>query len=252
MIRFAWHFSASGPWWTCTSWNWGRLRRKVHAPQEGLEVGVGIVEEIDEGEGDVVYFKPTIYNSLFWNRNLMEVPMKRMVILTGTVIFGLVVGCSMQAEKTDQELIAEAESAGVKAITQNATIKTSDGKVLREGTNDWTCYPGTEAMGPMCNQAQWDSLLGAYMKKEPIEIKELSVSYMLAGEGEAIGVSNTDPFASEPTDDNDWVKEGPHLMILVPNAETLEGLSTDTKDPVYVMWKGTPYAHIMVKISEDE
>ncbi len=178
--------------------------------------------------------------------------MKRMVILTGTVIFGLVVGCSMQAEKTDQELIAEAESAGVKAITQNATIKTSDGKVLREGTNDWTCYPGTEAMGPMCNQAQWDSLLGAYMKKEPIEIKELSVSYMLAGEGEAIGVSNTDPFATEPTDDNDWVKEGPHLMILVPNAETLEGLSTDPKDPVYVMWKGTPYAHIMVKLSEDK
>ncbi len=178
--------------------------------------------------------------------------MKRMVILAGTVIFGLVVGCSMLAEKTDAELIAEAESAGGKAITKDATIKTSDGTVLRQGTNDWTCYPGSAAMGPMCNQAQWDALLGAYKKREPIEVKELSVSYMLAGEGEAIGVSNTDPFATKPTDDNDWVKEGPHLMILVPNPETLEGLSTDPKDPVYVMWKGTPYAHIMVKIAEDK
>ncbi len=178
--------------------------------------------------------------------------MKRMVFLAVSVFLCLMVASAAKAEKTDAELIAEAESAGVKAITRNATIKTSDGEVLRQGTNDWTCYPGSAAIGPMCNQAQWDALLGALMNREPIEVKELSVSYMLAGEGEAIGVSNTDPFATEPTADNDWVKEGPHLMILVPNAETLEGLSTDPEDPVYVMWKGTPYVHIMVKISEDE
>ncbi len=104
----------------------------------------------------------------------------------------------------------------------------------------------------MCNQAQWDAVLGAFMKKKPVDVKEFSISYMLAGEGEAIGVSNTDPFATEPTADNDWVREGPHLMILVPDAAALEGLSTDPSDPVYVMWKGTPYAHIMVKIAEEE
>ncbi len=104
----------------------------------------------------------------------------------------------------------------------------------------------------MCNRAQWDALLAALQKNEPIEVKEFSLSYMLAGEGDAIGVSNTDPFAMTPTDDNDWVKEGPHLMILVPDPAALEGLSTDPADPVYVMWKGTPYAHIMVKVSEDE
>ncbi len=75
---------------------------------------------------------------------------------------------------------------------------------------------------------------------------------MLAGEGDAIGVSNTDPYATEPTADNDWVKEGPHLMILMPDPATLEGLSTDPADPVYVMWKGTPYAHIMVRIAAEE
>ncbi len=125
-----------------------------------------------------------------------------------------------------------------------------DGKVLRTGTNGWICYPGTKVIGPMCNQRQWDDLLSAMMNKKPIDVKELSISYMLAGEGDALGVSNKDPYATEPTDDNDWVKEGPHLMILVPDPALLEGLSTDPKDPVYVMWKGTPYAHIMVKTEE--
>ena len=89
-------------------------------------------------------------------------------------------------------------------------------------------------------------------KREPIDVKEFSVSYMLAGEGDAIGVSNSDPFATDPATKDDWVKEGPHLMILVPDPAILEGLSTDPKDPVYVMWKGTPYAHIMVKVAKEK
>jgi hypothetical protein len=178
--------------------------------------------------------------------------MKRMVFLAVSIFLCLMMTSAAKAEKSEAELIAEAESAGVKALTKNATIKTSDGKVLRQGSNDWTCYAASAATGPMCNQAQWDALFGALKKREPIKVKKLSVSYMLAGEGEATGASNTDPFATKPTTDSDWVKEGPHLMILVPNPEILEGLSTDPKDPVYVMWKGTPYAHIMVKISEDK
>jgi hypothetical protein len=75
---------------------------------------------------------------------------------------------------------------------------------------------------------------------------------MLAGEGNALGVSNSDPYAAEPEKSNDWVKEGPHLMIVVPDTGIPEGMSTNPSDPVYVMWKGTPYAHIMVKISADK
>ncbi len=52
-------------------------------------------------------------------------------------------------------------------------------------------------------------------------------------------------------------KEGPPLMILVPDPAVLEGLSTDPQDPAYVLWKGTPYAHtsyahIMLKIAKDK
>ena len=163
----------------------------------------------------------------------------------------LVTACA-QTQASDVELIADAESAAPESVTKNATIKTSDGRVLRQGSNSWTCYPGSGAIGPMCNQAQWDELIGAVMAKEPIDVQKFSLSYMMAGEGEALGVSNVDPFATEPTDDNQWVKEGPHLMILVPDQTALEGLSTDPNDPVYVMWKDTPYAHIMVKVGEQE
>ena len=163
----------------------------------------------------------------------------------------LVTGCA-QTQASDVELIAEAESAAPESVTKNATIKTSDGRVLRQGSNSWTCYPGSGAIGPMCNQAQWDELIGAVMAKAPIDVQKFSLSYMMAGEGEALGVSNVDPFATEPTDQNQWVKEGPHLMILVPDQTALEGLSTDPNDPVYVMWKDTPYAHIMVKVGEEE
>ncbi len=90
------------------------------------------------------------------------------------------------------------------------------------------------------------------MNKGEFEPDQFSVSYMLAGEGTALGVSNSDPYATDPEKSHDWVKEGPHLMIVVPDRAMLEGVSTDPNDPVYVMWKDTPYAHIMVKIAEDE
>lgn len=149
-------------------------------------------------------------------------------------------------------LIKNALSAAPPSITDGAAVKDSDGNVLREGTNGWTCYPGNQAIGAMCNEAKWDELLSALGSKQPFVADEFSISYMLAGEGEAIGVSNSDPFASDPHVHGDFVKEGPHLMIIIPDKEILSSLSTDPSDPVYVMWKDTPYAHIMVKIAPDE
>ena len=92
----------------------------------------------------------------------------------------------------------------------------------------------------------------AMLNKQEFSPDTFSVSYMLAGEGSAIGNSNSDPYATEPENSDDWIKEGPHLMIVVPNRAMLEGMSRDTSDPVYVMWADTPYAHVMVKIAADE
>jgi hypothetical protein len=39
-------------------------------------------------------------------------------------------------------------------------------------------------------------------------------------------------------------------MILVPDPKMLEGISTDPQSGgPYVMYKGTPYAHIMVPVA---
>lgn len=176
--------------------------------------------------------------------------MKRPLLASG-FLFGLLL--STQALSDDKAAtIASAESAGPKSVTANATIKAADGTVLRKGTNNYTCYPQQESIGPMCNEPVWDGLISAMMNKQDYSPDKFSVSYMLAGEGTALGVSNSDPYASDPNMAHDWVKEGPHLMIVVSDKSILEGLSRNPEDPVYVMWGDTPYAHIMVKIAADE
>ena len=69
--------------------------------------------------------------------------------------------------------------------------------------------------------------------------------YMLAGGTDA---SNTDPYATWPVPGNNWVETGPHMMV-VGSQSVLQGYSAqpkpDTKVP-YVMWSGTPYAHLMI------
>ncbi|MFQ5562899.1 MAG: hypothetical protein ACE5FO_04955 [Parvularculaceae bacterium] len=175
--------------------------------------------------------------------------MRVSAILVGLMAIGG--GALVAAQAGDNKaLIHSAMSAGPASLTENATIKDNDGNVLREGANGWTCYPEAETIGPMCNDAQWDALIAAVQSRQPFEATGFGVSYMLAGEGDAIGTSNKDPYATEPTEDNDWVKEGPHMMLIVPDPAMLEKLSTDPRDPVYVMWKDTPYAHVMVRIAE--
>jgi hypothetical protein len=161
-------------------------------------------------------------------------------------------GSSLAFADNKSEMIANAESAAPIAVTANATIKAPDGTVLRKGSNSYTCYPQQGIIGPMCNDAIWDALINAMMNKKEFKANKFSVSYMLAGEGSALGFSNSDPYAKDPQKSDDWVKEGPHLMIIVPDRAMLEGLSTDPKDPVYVMWKNTPYAHIMVKVAAEK
>ena len=176
--------------------------------------------------------------------------MKKPVVYL-VAVFGALWGSSAWSDD-NAALIANAESAGPASVTTNATIKAPDGTVLRQGSNSYTCYPQQDMIGPMCNEAVWDELIQSMLNKREFTPTSLSVSYMLAGEGNAIGVSNSDPYASDPAKSEDWIKEGPHLMIIVPDRAMLEGLSTDPSDPVYVMWKDTPYAHIMVKIAADE
>jgi hypothetical protein len=163
----------------------------------------------------------------------------------------------MPAKKMDGNAakVQRALAAGPADMTKGAAVVEVDAKgamhELRKGTNAWTCMLlATGESGPseaMCGDKSWMDWGDAYMAKKPPTTKTLGVAYMLKGDN---GASNTDPYATGPTATNDWVVSPAHLMLLVPDTKLLDGLPTDshTGGP-FVMWKGTPYAHVMVPIT---
>jgi hypothetical protein len=172
-------------------------------------------------------------------------------ILTTLLSVGCVLGGVASASAADkQAMIDDAISAAPDRIAKKATIMDWAGNTLQKGTNGFTCFPtppNLKGTAPMCLDKPWMAWADAWMNKKPFKASGVGTAYMLAGDG---GASNIDPFAKEATADNQWIVEGPHLMTIVPDAAALEGISTDSKNGgPYVMWKGTPYAHIMIPTS---
>src|SRR5581483_3326141 len=122
---------------------------------------------------------------------------------------------------TDAQKIALAMSAGPAEIAKNATIidmtdmPGGQMKQLREGTNGWVCYAHIGA--PMCLDKEWQKWAEAWMSKGQPKIEGTGIGYMLRGDQ---GASNVDAYATDPKSGGPWV-----------------------------MWKGTPYAHVMVPVS---
>ena len=150
-------------------------------------------------------------------------------------------------------LVTDALSAAHPEMAAAAKVVDWDGNVLKEGTGAYTCLPSPEGLlgaggaAPMCMDHHWMGWADAWANHKEFTAGGLGISYMLAGDG---GASNIDPYATGETPDNQWVTEGPHLMIIVPDAAMLEGISTDPQNGgPYVMWKGTPYAHVMVPVN---
>lgn len=166
----------------------------------------------------------------------------RVVALVTVGLF--LVTSSLQAQ---EKQIKKAMSAAPLSISADATIMDGEGNVLREGTNGWTCM--SSELGAMCLDEPWMNWLEAYMGKTEPTITKIGFGYMLDG---GVGGSNTDPYATEKTADNEWLPDdGPHIMIVVPDAAALAGLPThpDAGGP-WVMYRGTAFAHIMVPIED--
>lgn len=152
------------------------------------------------------------------------------------------------AEESKEAKIARARSAAPERISADATVVDIDGTVLAEGTNRWTCIPGVMPGDdhPLCNDEVWMKLLAAMGKEEGFQTDRVGVSYMLQGD---MHVNNADPADKEPSEGETWIQEGPHLMVVFPDAKTLEAFPDDPgQGGPYVMWKDTPYAHIMVPV----
>lgn len=157
---------------------------------------------------------------------------------------------AQHAAMSDEELLTKLKGAAPAEVLDHATIlnMAPDGKtkVVREGNNGWTCMdPGG---APMCGDKGAMEWAKAWQTKAAAPQK-LGFIYMLRGDD---GTSNTDPFAHTQTPDNNWVKTGPHVMIVGGEAKSMmQGYPRDSKanpDRPYVMWPGTPYEHLMLPV----
>lgn len=143
--------------------------------------------------------------------------------------------------------IARALSAGPASVTGRATVADMDAKgnmtVLRKGTNGWTCLAGHKGVvgdDPMCVDAAAMQWAAAYFgHKRPTNTKP-GIAYMLAG---GTDWSASDPYATSGTP----IHEPPHWMMLWPFDAKATGLPTTPKDTgTWIMYAGTPYAHLMI------
>ena len=184
-----------------------------------------------------------------------------LLVVVGTVAFGLARSAPV-ASQDDADAAAKIEnamSAALSTISANATIldwETDDAGnfvVLREGSNDWSCFPditSTPGNDPQCNDQAWMDWTYALFAGEEPNITVPGLAYMLQGGSDA---SNTDPAATEPAAGEDWVSSPPHVMLLLPGDLDQSVFSTDhASGEPYIMWAGTPYEHIMMPAAEGE
>lgn len=152
--------------------------------------------------------------------------------------------------KDTETMIQQALSAAPAAIAKEATVMDWENHELRHGTNGWTCFPDmprSPGPDPMCLDRAWMDWADAWMNKRDPVVTGMGISYMLQGGSDA---SNSDPFATEPAPGSEWLDSGPHIMVLVPDRRLLDTLPTDPHSGgPWVMWKGTPYAHVMVPVA---
>jgi hypothetical protein len=159
------------------------------------------------------------------------------------------------AAPTDQQVIDSALTAAPASVGTNASVMTmtADGKMkmLKTGNNGFTCMadnPETPGPDPMCADVNAMEWIHAWIGHTAPPKGKVGFMYMLAGGTDA---SNTDPFATGPTATNNWIKTGPHIMIVGGDdafyAAYPKGAAPDTSAP-YVMWSGTPYQHLMAPV----
>lgn len=150
--------------------------------------------------------------------------------------------------ETKEAKIQRAMSAGPSEIARAAKIIDKDAQgrivVLREGSNGFTCMPGNpNVIGnpPMCSDGpsmQWAADFAAHKPKPTNTVP--GITYMLAG---ATQRSDSDPYdRTSPA-----ITVGPHWMIMWPFDPKATGLPATHRDTgAYIMWAGTPWAHLHV------
>ena len=172
--------------------------------------------------------------------------------LQATLAFAVLMASPVLAGDSDlkEEKIKRAMKAAPSMISDNALILDLDGSVLRQGSNGWTCYPGVpliaDSTDPMCNDPIWQAWIKADSEGKSYTTEKIGFSYMLAGDGL---VNNDDPGATDQNQGT-WIKEGPHIMLLLPKSALGDVPTTPAEPGPYVMWGESPMFHLMVPVAD--
>lgn len=150
--------------------------------------------------------------------------------------------------ETTRAKIERAMSAGPPQIARSATIIDKDTRDIRQfcmqARTSSLCMPGNpKVIGdpPMCADGpsmQWAADFAA-LKPKPTNAVP-GITYMLAG---ATQRSDSDPYDQTSL----GITVGPHWMIMWPFDAKATGLPTTHREAgAYIMWSGSPYAHVHI------
>jgi len=184
------------------------------------------------------------------------------VLLLGLGLSGSALAAGKHHAKSDgdhsikgmsqDQMIKTALGAAPWSIAKDATVMVpgADGKLteVKKGTNGFTCIPDIDGMpkpDPMCGDAasmQWanDLMSGAPKPANTVP----GVAYMAKG---GWHFEKDGKILLKNEEGAKAVQEPPHWMVFWPFDSKTHGLpAMPTPFGAYVMFDGTPYAHVMI------
>ena len=157
-----------------------------------------------------------------------------------------------QGALADPQYIKVAESGGPAEIATKAAVVRIDPKghatSLRAGSNGFTCFVGVpgDPDAPFCGDKNAYGWIVSAASNQPKPANTApGIAYMAQG-----GVhfeTDTKDVVMMPGANTHPVREPPHWMLMWPFDAATSGLPTkENAGGVYIMFAGTPYAHLMI------
>ncbi len=187
-----------------------------------------------------------VLSTIWWVSLALSLPTLSLAAEGSNVKGNGVKGMSKEA------MIALAKSAAPPEISKAATVMIpgEDGKLVevKKGTNGFTCIPTVNNRpepDPMCMDQAVGQWVNDLMSNAPKPTNTVpGIGYMAKG-GWHFEKDGKILMSEEPG--SKAVKEPPHWMVMWPFDSKATGLPSGVNPlGAYVMFDGTPYAHLMV------
>jgi len=174
-----------------------------------------------------------------------------LALITAVVTYGQMP--ASRKSKSDAEKIASALQAGPKFVTRSATVldwptsPSGEFRVLRAGTNGWTCLPGFPEDThdePGCFDQVFLQFVKDSIAGRTPNVQSVGISYMYGGKWV--------PNKSHAMGSGNEFHVGPHIMIIGPDQKMMQALNQDGSngEPYVNHLPGHPELFLVIPIRE--